>query len=36
LFNIINNKQTGAEKLLEKYNKSWDQKIDNIFIEDAF
>lgn len=36
LFNIVNNKKTGAEILLEKYHKSWDTKIDNIFIEDAF
>ena len=36
LFNIVNNKKTGAEILLEKYNKSWNAKIDNIFIEDAF
>ena len=36
LFNIVNNKKTGAETLLEKYSKSWNQKIDNIFVEDAF
>ncbi len=36
LFNIVNNKKTGAEALLEKYSKSWNQKVDNIFVEDAF
>ena len=36
LFNIVNNKKTGAEALLEKYSKSWKQEVDNIFVEDAF
>jgi glutamate--cysteine ligase len=36
LFNIVKNNQTGAEKLLQKYNNSWDCNINKIFTEDAF
>ena len=33
---IVKNNQTGAEKLLQKYNNSWDCNINKIFTEDAF
>ena len=36
LFYILDNKQTGAEKLLQKYNGSWNKNIDKIFIENSF
>jgi glutamate--cysteine ligase len=36
LFNIVRNKETGAEKLLKKYNTSWNQDINRIFIENSF
>jgi glutamate--cysteine ligase len=36
LFNIVRNKETGAEKLLKKYNSSWNQDINRIFIENSF
>ena len=36
LFYILDNKQTGAEKLLQKFNGSWNKNIDKIFIENSF
>jgi len=36
LFYILDNKETGAEKLLQKYNNSWNKNIDRIFIENLF
>ena len=36
LFYILENKETGAEKLLYKYNKSWNKNIDMVFKENAF
>jgi glutamate--cysteine ligase len=36
LFDIVKNKQTGAEKLLQKYNNSWNRDINKIFTENAF
>jgi glutamate--cysteine ligase len=36
LFYILDNKQTGAEKLLKKFNSSWNKNIDKIFIENSF
>ena len=36
LFYILENKETGAEKLLNKYNKSWNKNIDMVFKENAF
>jgi glutamate--cysteine ligase len=36
LFNIVKNNQTGAEKLLQKYNNSWNCNINKIFTEEAF
>jgi glutamate--cysteine ligase len=36
LFDIVKNKQTGAEKLLQKYNNSWNGDINKIFTENAF
>tara|TARA_B110000438_G_C15767352_1_gene630256 strand:+ start:89 stop:1435 length:1347 start_codon:yes stop_codon:yes gene_type:complete len=36
LFYILDNKETGAEKLLQKYNNSWNKNIDKIFIENSF
>jgi glutamate--cysteine ligase len=36
LFYILDNKETGAEKLLQKYNNSWNKNIDRIFIENSF
>ena len=36
LFNILKNKETGAEKLLKKYNSTWNKDINRIFIENSF
>ena len=36
LFYILENKETGAEKLLHKYNNSWNKDIDRIFKENSF
>ena len=36
LFYILDNKETGAEKLIQKYNNSWNKNIDRIFIENSF
>ena len=36
LFDIVKNKKTGAEKLLQKYNNSWNRDINKIFTENAF
>ena len=36
LFNIIRNKKTGSEVLLEKFNGIWKKNIDKVFIENAF
>ncbi len=36
LSNIIRNKKTGSEILLEKFNSTWDKNIDKVFIENAF
>ena len=36
LFDIVKNKQTGAEKLLQKYSGSWNRNINKIFTENAF
>jgi len=36
LFDIVKNKQTGAEKLLQKYKNSWNGNINKIFIDNAF
>ena len=36
LINIIRNKKTGSEILLEKFNGTWKKNIDNVFIENAF
>jgi len=36
LINIIRNKKTGSEILLDKFNGIWKKNIDNVFIENAF
>ena len=36
LFYILENKETGAEKLLHKYNNSWNKDVDRIFKENSF
>ena len=36
LFNIVRNKETGAEKLLKKYNSSWNQDINRILLKILF
>ena len=36
LFDIVKNKQTGAEKLLQKYKNSWNGNINKIFTDNAF
>jgi glutamate--cysteine ligase len=36
LFHILRNKETGAEKLLKKYNNKWNKDINRIFVEHAF
>ena len=36
LFYILENKETGAEKLLHKYDNSWNKDIDRIFKENSF
>ena len=36
LFYILENKETGAEKLLYKYNNSWNKDVDRIFKENSF
>lgn len=36
LYNIIRNKKTGSEILLEKFNGIWKKNIDKVFIENAF
>ena len=36
LYNIIRNKKTGSEILLEKFNGIWKKNIDKIFIDNAF
>jgi glutamate--cysteine ligase len=36
LFHILRTKETGAEKLLKKYNSSWNKDINRIFIENSF
>ncbi len=36
LLHILKNKETGAEKLVEKFNSSWCKDIDRIFIENSF
>jgi glutamate--cysteine ligase len=36
LFHILQNKETGAEKLLKNYNNSWSKDINKIFIESSY
>ena len=36
LLNIIRNKKTGSDILLEKFNGTWKKNIDKVFIENAF
>ena len=36
LLNIIKNKKTGSEILLQKFNGNWKKNIDKVFIENAF
>ena len=36
LLNIVRNKKTGSEILLEKFNGIWRKNIDKVFIENAF
>ena len=36
LFHILRNKETGAEKLLKKYNSKWHKDINRIFVENSF
>ena len=36
LLNIIKNNETGAEKLIKKFDSSWKDNIDKIFVENAF
>ena len=36
LFHILQNKETGAEKLIKKYESSWNKDINRIFIENSF
>jgi glutamate--cysteine ligase len=36
LYNIIKNKKTGSEILLEKFNSIWEKNIDKVFINNAF
>ena len=36
LFNIIRNKKTSSEVLLEKFNGIWKKNIDKVFIENSF
>ena len=36
LFNIIRNKKTGSEVLLEKFNGIWEKNIEKVFIENSF
>ena len=36
LLNILKNKETGADKLIKKFDGPWNDDIDNIFIENAF
>jgi glutamate--cysteine ligase len=35
LFHILQNKETGAEKLLKKYNGTWSKDINRIFVENS-
>ena len=36
LFRILHNKETGAEKLIKKYNTIWNKDINKIFIENSY
>ena len=36
LFHILQNKETGAEKLLKNYNNSWSKDINKIFTESSY
>jgi len=36
LLNIIKNKKTGSDILLQKFNGNWQKNIDKVFIENAF
>ena len=36
LFHILHNKETGAEKLIKKYNTIWNKDINKIFIENSY
>jgi gamma-glutamylcysteine synthetase len=36
LFRILQNKETGAEKLIKKYNTTWNKSINKIFTENSY
>ena len=36
LFRILQNKETGAEKLIKKYNTTWNKNVNKIFTENSY
>ena len=36
LLNILKNNETGADNLIKKFDSSWNDNIDKIFVENAF